>query len=143
MLKAIAGIKEVGKGDGDVRIVDVITWRSDVGAPEANTLTKSLLDAVNTAQSNLTMTDPAARDAALTLALENVLSLSMPPVPTGQRIPDRSLVEGMSDDDPSVATGQRANDAQIEAGLFQIKAVVNGDNWWVVLDVEPADIRLE
>lgn len=143
LLKAIAGVKEVGKGDGDVRIVDVITWRTDVGAPGANTLTKALLDAVNTAQSDLTLTDPAAREAALSLALENVLSLSMPPVPTGRRIPDRGLVEGVGEGEAGVATGQRATDAQIEAGLFQIKAVVDGDNWWVVLDVEPADIRLE
>ncbi|HEV7377146.1 MAG TPA: hypothetical protein VGN95_20685 [Pyrinomonadaceae bacterium] len=203
LLKAITSVQEVSNKAGEVKIVDVITSRADVGGPEpekvvktlldavnaaeanlikagseirdaalktaldnvlknsaqpattgqANTgaaaspesekVVKALLDAVNTAEANVTATNSAARDAALTISLDNVLNDTLSPVPTSQRIPDRSLVEGLVKGKTGESTGQRATDAEIEAGLFQVKAVVNGENWWVTLDVEPADIRLE
>jgi hypothetical protein len=143
LLKAITSVKEVSQKKGDVTIVEVITSRADVGGPEPETIVKALVDSVRTAQSNLTATDTEARDAALTIALKNVLDETIPPVPTGERIPDRSLTEGTTEGETKQLTGQRATDAEIEAGLFQIKAKVNGENWWVVLDIEPADIRLE
>ena len=127
LLKAIKKVKEVK----EAKIVDVLTSRSDIGQPGAEGLVKVLLDAISTAQANETATDTAARDAALSVALTNVLE-GVSLTPTGQRIPDRSLVQG--------PTGQRATDAEIESGQFQVVAVVGGEKWWVVLDVEPADI---
>jgi len=41
------------------------------------------------------------------------------------------------------AGGARASDAEIEAGQFQVSAVVDGDAWWVVLDMSPNDVLLE
>lgn len=143
LLQAIVSLKEVSKELGEVKIVDVITSRADVGSPEPETLVKALVEAVDTAQANLTTTDNQARNAALTLALNNVLNEAMPPLPTSERIPDRSLTEGLVEGDASRSTGQRATDAEIEAGRFQVNAMVGGQKWWVVLDVEPADIRLE
>jgi hypothetical protein len=127
LLKAIKKVKEVK----EAKIVDVLTSRSDVGQPGAEGLVKVLLDAISTAQANETAADTAARDAALSVALTNVLE-GVSLTPTGQRIPDRSLVQG--------PTGQRATDAEIESGQFQVVAVVGGEKWWVVPDVEPADI---
>jgi Baseplate J-like protein len=127
LLKAIKDVKEVK----EARIVDVLSWRSDIGRPGPEGLVKVLLNAINIARANETTTDTAARDAALSVALTNVLE-GVSLTPTGQRIPDRSLVQGPS--------GRRATDAEIESGQFQVAAVVGGEKWWVVLDVEPADI---
>jgi hypothetical protein len=40
------------------------------------------------------------------------------------------------------ASGQRATDAEIAAGQFQVSSVVNGEKWSIALDVEPADVVL-
>ena len=197
LLKAITSVKEVSDKPGDVKIVDVITSRADVGGSEPETvitalltalnaaeealtkssavardaalkaaldaavkkspqpapsgdvaeqqeaLVKALLDAVNTAQADSTKSDSAARNEALRIAMDNVLNDTLSPVPTGQRIPDRSLAEGLTEGEAGKSTGQRATDEEIEAGLFQVKATVKGENWWVMLELEPADIRLE
>jgi hypothetical protein len=55
-----------------------------------------------------------------------------PQVPTNRRIADRTLVQNLS--------GQRASDSEIERGEFQVTPP--GAEWWVVLDLEPADIVL-
>jgi hypothetical protein len=123
LLKALKSVKEVG---ADSRFVDVMAWRSDIAQPGPETLVEALVDAVQNT--------PAGDTAALRAALTQVVTEAAPTAPSGQRIPDRSLVQGPS--------GQRATDAEIEAGQFQVAAVVNGDNWWVVLDMEPADIAL-
>lgn len=129
ILKAIKTVKEVK----EVKIVDVLASQSDIGQPGPEGLVKLLLDAINRGRSNEVATDSAARDEALQVALSNVLE-GVSLTPTGARIPNRGLVKGPS--------GQRATDAELEAGTFQVEAVVNGDKWWVVLDVEPADIVL-
>jgi hypothetical protein len=49
---------------------------------------------------------------------------------TGERIPDRSLL-------------QEATDEQLESGAFQVSATVDGEPWFVVLDMERADVVLE
>ncbi|NJD69542.1 MAG: hypothetical protein FIA90_13015 [candidate division NC10 bacterium] len=118
LLKAIKGVKDVS----EVKIVDVMAWRSDIGQPGAETLIGALLDAVAVAG------DEAARREALT----RVLTEAAPTTASARRIPDRSLVQG--------AGGQRATDTEIEAGKFQVVAKVNSEDWWVVLDIEPADI---
>ena len=122
LLKGIKKVKEVG----DPKIVDVMTWRSDIGQPGAETLVEALLNTISTT--------PAGDAAALRVALTSVVTEVAPSAASGRRIPDRSLVQGPS--------GQRATDAEIEAGTFQVSATVNGEKWWVVLAIEPADIFL-
>jgi hypothetical protein len=134
LLKAVTGVKEVSKKSGETKIVDVMAWRADVGQPGAEGLVKALVEAA-TQIFAAPATAEEARKESLMRALSNVFSESAPPVPTGRRIPDRTLVQG--------ATGQRATDAEIEAGAFKVVSVVDGEKWWVVLDVEPADILLD
>lgn len=139
LLKAITSVKEVSKKKGETRIVDVLTSRADLGQPGPETIVKALLDAVDSVQANALATDAAARTAALTTALNNVLGEAAPVAPTERRIPDRSLLQSLGEGRSS----QRAGDEDIEIGEFQVAAVVDGQNWWVVLDVTPDDIRLE
>lgn len=122
LIKAIKNVKEVS----DPKIVDVMAWRSDIGQPGAETQVEALLNAIAAA--------PAGDPEALRAALTRVMTEAAPTIPTGRRIPDRSLVQGPA--------GGRATDAEIESGRFQVAAVVSGETWWVVLDVEPADIVL-
>jgi hypothetical protein len=185
LLKAVASVKEVGKKEGDVRIVDVIASRSDVSPPKPEALVQTLVEAVNmtvanevsagatarnasltaalnsilakptpaetearvkllvdaveAARASETTANAAARDLALTQSLDNILIEQMQPVPTGERTFDRSLVKSTADD----RAGSRATDEDIEAGQFEVTAKIEGEDWWVVLDVEAADIRLE
>jgi Baseplate J-like protein len=123
LLKAIGSVTEVS----EAMIVDVMAWRADIGQPGAEMLVDALLIAI--------ASTPSGDDAALRTALSRVVTEAVPPVPTGRRIPDRGLVQDVS--------GQRrATDEEIEAGQFQVAATVGGEPWWVVLDVEPADIVL-
>lgn len=110
-----------------VKFVDVMAWIADVGNPKTDPLLEALVTAVEaTARGN---------DAALRAAIAGVLSTTSPPVFSGDRVPDRDLVQGPS--------GARATDAEIEAGTFSVAAVVNGEsNWTIALDVEPSDIVL-
>lgn len=134
LLKAITGVKEVGKKKDETKIVDVIAWRADVGQAGPEALVKSLVEAAVSTYAGPAVAEEA-RKQALMLALTNVFTASAPTVPTGRREPARDLVQG--------PTGQRATDAEIEAGTFKVVSVVGGEKWWVVLDVEPADILLD
>lgn len=125
LLEAIQGIEGVNKDE--TKIVDVIAWRSDLGQPGPETLVDALLVAI--------AATPAGDSTALRDALTRTVTQAPPLVPTGRRIPDRSLVQDTS--------GQRqATFGEIEAGDFQVAAKVNGEDGWVVLDIEPADIVL-
>lgn len=126
LIKAISkDVKELSDPKS-IKILDVISWRADVAKPGVQTLVEPLLNAI--------AATPAADTAALRAALERVLLESAAPVFTERRIPDRSLVQGL--------TGQRATDQEIEAVKFQVVSVVNGEKWSAVLDIEPADIVL-
>lgn len=119
----LAAIKTVKEADNaETKIVDVVAWRSDIGQPGAESLVDALLEAVASA------TDETARREALSQALTE----TAPTTASARRIPDRSLVQG--------AGGQRATDAEIEAATF--KVVPPESNWFVVLDMQPADIDL-
>lgn len=120
LLNAIKSVPEAK--NADTKIVDVMAWRSDIGQPSATTLIDGLLDAIATSA------DDAARRAAIT----QVLTEATPTTASAKRIPDRNLVQG--------ASGQRATDAEIEKGLFNV--MPPDKNWFVVLDIEPADIDL-
>ncbi|MCY7277774.1 MAG: baseplate J/gp47 family protein [Phormidesmis sp. CAN_BIN44] len=130
ILDAIATIKEVVKdstGKPKARIIEVATWRTDIGRPGTADLTDALLIAFQSVPPN----DPEAQRAALNRVL-NETTTSI--VPTGRRIADRSLIIGL--------TGQPAKDGEIEIGRFKISATVGNEKWWIVLDLEPADIVL-
>ncbi len=121
IVKAAKGVPDVK----DVKVADVITSRSDLGNPGSQTLVDAVLQAFALG------TDDASRRAAVTAAIEAEAPAL---VPTGERIPDRSLLQA--------ADGSPATDAQVEKGQFKIAATIGGDKWWVVLDMEPADVVL-
>jgi hypothetical protein len=121
LLKAIKSVKEAS--NADTKIVDVMAWRSDIGQPGAETLIDALLDAIAASTG-----DEATRREAITHVLTEAASTTA----SAKRIPDRGLVQG--------AGGQRATDAEIEAGTF--KVVPPDKNWFVALDIESADIDL-
>jgi hypothetical protein len=125
ILLAIKGVKDAS----DLMIVDVIAWRSDVAEPGAETIVDVVLRVLDAA--------PAGEDReALTKSLSDALFAEVPStVPGGARIPDRSLVQGPS--------GDRATDEEIEAGEFSVAATIAGEKWWVVLDMERADVLVK
>lgn len=124
MLKAIKDVDDVI----EVAIKDVFAWRADVGRPSAETL----VDVVMTALQGDLGGDEDDPRKAITAAIAEISPL----VPSSRRIADRSLIK--------VPTGERAaTDEEIEAGEFQVVATIDGENWWVVLDMERADILLE
>lgn len=120
ILKTITDVDDVQQA----QIVDVLVWRADLSRPGAETLADALVTAVTG------LTDPAA----LKQAIQTVISATPPLVPTSTRIPDRSLLQSPD--------GQPATDEQIETAVFQVAAQIDGEPWWVVLDIAPADIVL-
>ncbi|PYX87770.1 MAG: hypothetical protein DMG67_18645 [Acidobacteria bacterium] len=133
------GIKEVTK-DEQIKFVDVLASHADISSPVADALAGSLVDAVLNVITATPLTDPNSLQQILSnpTALRNVLSQAInnnvPLPPTSRRIPDRSLVQGL--------TGQRATDVDIESNKFLVSPIVNGDKWQVVLDMAPTDIAL-
>ncbi len=122
----LAAIAKDAPDASDPRIVDVITWRSDLGEGATEPLVEQLLDAV----------DATPKDE-LGESLSRLLGEALPAAPTGGRTPDRSLVQSTK------KTGTRAGDEEIESGAFRVVAEIDGEPWWVVLDMQPADIVLE
>ncbi len=127
MLKALKDVEDVV----DVKIVDVLVWRSDLGRPAQATLVDGIANAVVASRAGGAPDDLDA----LKLIITSTLQETPPLVPTNTRIPDRSLLQGPD--------GQPATDAQIESGDFRVVATVGSDQWWVVLDMEPADVVVE
>lgn len=123
LLAAIKGVADVT----DASIVDVMAWRSDLGEPGAQTLVDQLVSAVT----GLATAD----ETSLQTAISAVVDEGDFGAPSGARTPDRDLVIGPA--------GKRATDEEIEAATFSVTAQVDGENWWVVLDMEAADILLE
>ncbi len=114
----------------EARMVDVLAWRTDLGGAlggdAAGALAERLLEALGKAEAT-----PEKQRDALAAILERPLA------PSGGRIPDRSLVES------TAKSGDRASDEEIESAAFRVSATVAGEPWWVVLDMERADIVLE
>jgi hypothetical protein len=128
LLKGISSVKDVKAP----KIVDVIARRSDIGSAGPEPLLKVILDTINPILATGAGVDATARSAALSAALTDALFATSSTVPTDQRITDRALVQGTG--------SQHATDAEIEAGQFRVSAIVGGEKWWIVLDVEPSDI---
>lgn len=127
LLKAIKNVKDVA----DAKIVEVLTWRSDIGQPGTDPLVEALVVKLQTVNAQ----DPDALRTALHEVIDNEAPALLP---SGRRIPDRSVVVGANDD--GTPTGQPATDGQIEAGKFQ---VVPPPQFSVVLDMTPAEIVLQ
>lgn len=132
-------LQAIERGVPDVTnpvIRDVLVWRADVGRPGPETLVETLARAL----AGVAPTDETGLRAALTAALTE------PPAtaPSGARSPDRSLLQAAGDDaEGGAAAGAPAEDRQIESGDFQVSARVGGEDWFVVLDMERADVVLE
>lgn len=125
-LKALKEVKDViQEGPKKPKFVDVIAQRSEIGQPGAETLVDALINTITTT--------PSGDEAALRAALTRVVTEAAPAPPTSRRKADRELVKGPA--------GQRATDTEIEDGKF--KVVTPDPNWFVVLDIEPADIDLK
>ena len=122
LLKAVTAVSDAKTA----KVADVMTWRSDIGQPAATMLVDAIVQAIAGAS------DAAAQRAAITLALNDTQPTLLP---SSQRIADRSLVKG--------ATGDPVTDEELEKGTFQVIAKLNDENWWVVLDIAPADILLQ
>jgi len=127
LLEALGEVPDVS----EPQFRDVLVARTDLDQPGPEALAATLAQAVAAAG--------AADEAALTAALAAVLAAAPPAVPSGRRIPDRSLLQSTAEG----REGQPATDEEIEAGTFQIAAEVAGEPWWVALEMAPADILLE
>ncbi len=126
LLEAITDADKDNIKDG--RIVDVITWQSDLGQPGAESLVNEIL--------NTLALIPADDTEAQRTAVTEIVTTETPTLlPSGSRIPNRNLVVGKS--------GARATDEELEKGEFQIVAEIDGEKWWLVLDMEPADVYLQ
>jgi len=125
MIKAVEKVKGVKKGR--VRIKDVMAWRLDVGRSNARSTVDIIMDAIESASNDMVALRETI-DEAVAGALKSA-------PPTGRRIPDRSLVQGLS--------GQ-ATDEEIEEGAFCVMAKkIENNDWWVVLDMQSSDLLIE
>jgi hypothetical protein len=123
LLDAIKAVADVN----DATIVDVIVSRSEVSPVDPKSLVDVLADFIQQ--------PPPSEESELKAALDSLLFKQEVAVPGAERIPDRSLILKADGSAP-------ATDEDIEAGDFQVAAVVEGDNWWVVADVAAADVAL-
>jgi hypothetical protein len=129
MLKALNEVKDlITTGDQKPKIVEATAWRSDIGGPGAESLVEALLNTIEVTG--------AGDVEALREAFTRLLRDAPPLAPTSRRISDRGLIQSTAKD----REGQPATDTEIEAGTF--KVATPGDDWTVVLDIEPADIVL-
>ena len=121
-------LKAIGSVDGidAPEIVDAIPRRSDVTRPGLESLVNELTAA---------LTPPPADETALRAALTATLTAARTQAPSAATIYDRDLVVG--------PTGARASDAEIRAGTFEVHVPADGQTWWLVLDMAPADVVLE
>jgi len=127
----LEALKEKVPDISDPVFRDVLTARTDLERVDGESLAETLAGTVLE-----TGTDD---EEALRESLAAVLTTTSLTGLSGRRIPDRSLLESTAEG----REGQPATDEEIEAGEFQIAARVDGEDWWVALDMGPADIRLE
>lgn len=114
------------------KFLDVLTARTDIGGPGEQALADF---ATKTATAILNALKEIADPEQQRQAIQDVLTKTPSLMPSDRRIPDRSLIKGPK--------GQPATDQEIETGDFQVVTVVDGENWWVALDITPADIELK
>jgi uncharacterized phage protein gp47/JayE len=121
MLATVKKVKDVK----DAKFLQAFAWRTDVGHPGTDPLVEAIVAALQGVNNQDT--------AAVRVAVQNVLSSTIPALlPSGEPIPDNSLIRGPS--------GQKATDGQIEAANFK---VVPPGSFSVIAYMEPADIVLQ
>lgn len=128
MLTAVEDVEDVTKA----KIVDVVVARADLSGGDGD---EGLVDALLAAIAAAPEGDATALRTALTVAVAAAGSQ----VPSSGRIPDRGLLHSTA---PG-REGQPATDEEIEAGTFEVSATVDGDPWWIALDMSPTDIGFE
>lgn len=127
MLKALSEVKDISS----VKFIDVRAWRADIGQPGSDPLVEALVASLQGV--NAQDTD------ALRAAISDVIAAEAPALlPSGRRIPDRTLIVGVGDD--GKPTSEPVSDGQIESSKFQI---VPPAQFSVVIDMEAADIALQ
>lgn len=121
ILDMLGNVDEVSK----VTFVDVITSRTDTSFSD----TGSLADIILTSIENVVSTEEKRRKIIERLTTHPLL------IPSGERIPNRDLVQ-------KVDSEERATDEDIENGVFKVVSKIDGDDWYIALDIEPSDIAL-
>lgn len=122
MLAAVTDVEDVTSAT----FVDVVVERADLAGPAGDS---AVVDAV-VAAVGAAGTDPAALHVAVAAALAGAGG-----APSSGRVPDRTLLLG--------PTGAQATDEEIEAATFTVSASVGSEQWWVALDMTPADVGTE
>ncbi len=123
LLDAIKAVVDV-KG---AQVVDVQVARSDVAPQKPATVTDAVVDFMLSA--------PPQEETELRNAVDGLLFGLDVGAPTGDRIPDRSLLRAADGVSP-------ATDADIEAGEFLVVPEFDGQPGWIVADMDEADIAL-
>lgn len=119
MLEALKEVRDLR----DPAFVDVSAFLSDTERPGPEAVAASVV-------ASLASIPPDAD--ALRQALAAALGEQVPTAPTGGRTPAREQVVSLK--------GERASDAEVQAGEFRVSSTVKGEKWWVVLDMAPTDV---
>lgn len=128
-LKVIKEVKDVIQdGPDKPKIIDVIAWQSDFDQSSTAMLVDALISKITTTSTS----DMGALRAAFTEALDEITPAPL----TAKQKPNRDLVQASA----KGAAGRRATDTEIEVGTFMV--VPPDKKWFVVLDMEPANIVL-
>ncbi|MEM9010943.1 MAG: baseplate J/gp47 family protein [Pseudomonadota bacterium] len=123
LLSAVKAVEDVA----EARILDVATARSDVSITPPETVVDAVVGYIGDG--------PPTEETLLRAEVEDLLFGTGSTVPGGDRIPDRSLILNEAGDAP-------ATDVEIEDATFQINATVDGEPWWIALDMAPGDVAL-
>ncbi|MBW4710445.1 baseplate J/gp47 family protein [Roseobacter sp. YSTF-M11] len=124
LIKAVEAVGDVQS----VNLVDLHTFRTDASPAAPKDVIEALIGFLGA--------NPAQEETALRAELDALLFALDPGAPTGNRIPDRSLIVTADGTGP-------ASDADIEAGNFQVLAKLDGDPAWIVADLTAVDIALQ
>jgi hypothetical protein len=119
MLKALEAVRDLRQPE----FVDVAVWTSDTERPDAQAVAQAVVQSLGSFPP-----DPAT----LELALAEALSRDAPTAPAGGRVPRRELLLNPK--------GEPAADTDVAGGDFRVSATVDGQKWWIVLDMSPTDV---
>lgn len=126
-----SSIQELAKMPQRFKILDVLVSRFDASPPVTETYASQLANGILTAITSTPTKDP---NTLSKLLIDTINQVQLLP-PGGDRIPDRSLLLDASGKNP-------ATDAEIQSNQFQVSSTVNGEQWNIVLDMDPTDVSL-
>ncbi|HEU4882288.1 MAG TPA: baseplate J/gp47 family protein [Longimicrobium sp.] len=119
MLKALEAVRDLR----EPAFVSVAVWVSDTERADAEAVAQAVVASLGSIPPD---------GATLERALADALGSNAPTAPAGGRLPAPQLVVN--------ADGVPATDAEIEKGEFRVLATVEGQKWWVVLDMSSTDV---